>query len=203
MDKSLETAEQPALGESSALLDLEKRTPAEESGRCGALGKFVVWSSIPHYFAAPLFFCPGDFVRLTLFVVVLLSTTFSILWHASSEPKNWIMYIDYSLALAWAVLELTVALRNTCPSMLGLVVWLNTMVFIFNKVTDYAGQSRATADYRRMHGYWHFMSALKSMAVAFLLGCSDNNASGSVCRGVTFSKDYVGAWLAGVAQDEL
>lgn len=162
-----------------------------------------MWSSIPHYLAAPLFFCPGDSVRLTLFLVVLLSTTFSILWHAASEPKNWIMYIDYFLALAWAVLELTVALLSTCPSMLGVVVYLNLMVFIFNKVTDYAGRSRATADYRRMHGYWHFMSALKSVAVAFLLGCSDNNASGSVCRGVTFSKDSVAAVLGGVAQDEL
>jgi predicted membrane channel-forming protein YqfA (hemolysin III family) len=29
----------------------------------------------------------------------LLSSTFSVLWHISEEPDNWVMYVDYTMGL--------------------------------------------------------------------------------------------------------
>ena len=99
--------------------------------------------------------------------IVILSSSFSVLWHLYGEPKNLIFYFDYLFATAWFLVEIF----QTRSRDLKNVVALNTIVFITNLCIKY------NTNYWFYHSLWHILSSAKYFYIS--RGCRVSNVSSS------------------------
>ena len=129
--------------------------------------EFIVWSTLPHYLAVAFVICPNDYLRLSYAIVMLINTTFSMLWHILREPENWIMYVDYILATIWTIMDIVIVIFRSCPFVLVIVLVLNILVLTTNIITDALGRM-GSVDYAVIHAYWHLFSAFKTIGISYL-----------------------------------
>lgn len=92
-------------------------------------------------------------------IVILLATTFSILWHLD-ETNKIIMYIDYLLAFIWLVLDIYIALLNYI--LLIQVLLLNFITFYLNILII------KNETYYIYHSIWHIVSSIKCLYIVYL-----------------------------------
>lgn len=130
----------------------------------------VVLSTLPHFLV--LCFLLDRACSSPLFAayaaIIAISATLSIVWHARHERKDWVFWADYTLAMAWTVMEFYVAFA-TRPTALSSVAISNTSVLVANWLTDHWARE-GTLPYALGHSAWHLLSCAKSMYVAYLLG---------------------------------
>lgn len=128
--------------------------------RDDTLMKYLILTTLPHYLAIlPLLGHPS----LTIYAcTIFLSTTMSILYHASHESNGLIMYADYIVAFTWFLYDLTWGLTLT-PYAFFLVLLLNGLVFLANQSIDHDEW------YPVRHSLWHLFSACKCICIATLL----------------------------------
>jgi len=122
--------------------------------------KYLILTTLPHYFGIlPLLGHP----QLTMYAcTIFLSTTMSVLYHATHESNRIFMYVDYIVAFAWFLYDLTWGLTLTPYSFL-LVLLLNGLVFLANQTIDYDEW------YPARHSLWHLFSACKCICISILL----------------------------------
>ncbi len=125
-----------------------------------SLNDFIVWSTLPHFLCVPFVFCPSDPWRISYAILIIVSSIFSVAWHMAGEPSNWVMYVDYTLATLWAIMDIIITIV-LAKNVLVIVIVLNTLVLVTNKVSSYT----------TVHGYWHLFSSLKAICIAYMLGC--------------------------------
>lgn len=92
-------------------------------------------------------------------IVILLATTFSILWHLG-ETNKIIMYIDYLLAFIWLILYIYIALLNYI--LLIQVLLLNFITFYLNILII------KNEMYYIYHSIWHIVSSIKYLYIVYL-----------------------------------
>lgn len=94
--------------------------------------------------------------------VIFLSTSFSILYHATAESHDVIRAIDYCMAFLWFLHELYNAYRFTQRSISKILI-SNFLVFLINAYIPYS------RSYRVYHSLWHILNASKSMYVSSVI----------------------------------
>lgn len=102
--------------------------------------------------------------------VILFSSSLSLAWHRSKESEGgsgWLLWLDYAFALLWAIYDAILASRIS-PTALAVVMLLNALCLLTNKVADWAAQTRF-ASYEVLHSAWHVLSVCKSIAVAYIV----------------------------------
>lgn len=118
----------------------------------------LIISTLPHFFAAAY---PNPPVYR---FAILLSSTFSVLWHLAGEPSGWLKTLDYSFAGAWAFAEFWYAYQLARPLQVDVIEGILWVAYTNVKV-DALAQS-GMIPYDIGHSLWHLLSAAKSIAVA-------------------------------------
>jgi hypothetical protein len=109
----------------------------------------LILSTLPHYLSIQR---PWSSYN----IIVILSSSFSVIWHWYGEPKNIIYYLDYFFALVWFLADVYRSRRANLKS----VIILNTIVFITNICIKY------NSDYWLYHSLWHLLSSGKSLYIS-------------------------------------
>lgn len=109
----------------------------------------LVLSTIPHYLSIRFPWTSHNYI-------VIVSSTFSVLWHWYGEPKNLLHYLDYFFALVWFLTDISRCRRGVLTA----IIVLNAIVFITNICIKY------NSDYWLYHSLWHLLSSAKSLYVS-------------------------------------
>jgi len=92
--------------------------------------------------------------------VIIMSTTFSILYHLYEESNDIITKIDYTFALLWLLYDIHFGyLTDT----LNRIIIANFIVFLIHTQIQY------NEAYTMNHSMWHILSAYKCLYVSTLL----------------------------------
>lgn len=108
--------------------------------------KLSIITTLPHYLA--ILFTNGDYMYNML---ILLSTTFSIVWHNYDEPENIIKLCDYVFASLVTFYEIY------CKTQFISVCTLNLILLLLNKASSPKSKS---------HCLWHLLSSAKYIYIA-------------------------------------
>lgn len=103
-------------------------------------------------------------------IIIGCSSTLSVLWHRNKEPKNILFWLDYGLAGIWTIYDLLMAILLKPTYYIFVICLLNCIILITNYMVDYLDRTHRIA-YVKGHTLWHILSAMKSIYVAYLLGC--------------------------------
>ena len=79
----------------------------------------LVLSTLPHYLSI-------RFPWIWRNYIVILLSSFSVLWHLYGEPKNLIFYFDYLFTVLWFLSDISYSRRRSLQT----VFTLNAIVFI-------------------------------------------------------------------------
>ena len=119
----------------------------------------VLTSSLHYVTIIPILF-KNKLVLFDLIYIytILLSTTFSILWHNYYE-SNVLRLINYFLIGIWFILDAMwcILLNNK------LIIYINFGIFILNNLVYF------TDNYILYHSIWHILSVIKCVYVSFLI----------------------------------
>jgi len=96
--------------------------------------------------------------------VVVVSSSLSLIWHATHERYTTIFVADYFFAMVWTLFELSFA----DSSFIGRVILLNAAVAFLNALTDSMSFYRIVS-YDAAHTVWHIISSGKAIYVASCL----------------------------------
>jgi hypothetical protein len=91
--------------------------------------------------------------------LIILSTTFSIIWHYYNEPRNILLFFDYYFGFLWFVGDMLWALDLNNIS----IVLLNLGCFFLNININYSN------NYVLYHSIWHVINAIKSIYVSYII----------------------------------
>ena len=119
----------------------------------------LILSTLPHFFTAMPLMQYYEYTSGHVHVI-FLSTTFSIVYHATAE-SNTIRIIDYCMAFLWFLHELYNGYRFTHRSLYKILL-SNLVVFLINLYTP-------IQCYRVYHSLWHILNASKSMYVSSII----------------------------------
>ena len=118
----------------------------------------LMLTAIPHYFAIiPSLKC--KFIKYNL--TILLSTTFSIIWHYNHEPNNIYMYIDYLFVGLWFWHDITFGFYSNM-NMLCQIFILNCIIFFLQFQIN-------ENNYILEHSIWHLVSSFKCIYISNLI----------------------------------
>lgn len=92
-------------------------------------------------------------------MIIITNTGLSFLWHSTEEQSLFLAVLDHSLALYWALTDLTYGYR-TGHFFEAFV--LNVLVFTLDVLTVYKDRF----SYELWHSAWHLVSALKVFVLA-------------------------------------
>ena len=120
----------------------------------------LILSTLPHFFTAMPLMQYYEYTAGHIHVI-LVSTTFSIAYHATAESNDMIRKIDYCLAFLWFLHELYNGYRFTHRSLYKILL-SNLVVFLINLYTP-------IQSYQVYHSLWHILSASKSMYVSSII----------------------------------
>lgn len=115
-------------------------------------------STMLHYFAIIPFSNKILIEQYSNYILtIILSTTFSILWHTNSYPAGILFFMDYSFAHLWFLQDLY---HGYNKNHLLKILFLNMFVFILNIFSSYK------IYYYYTHSIWHIISAMKCYYVS-------------------------------------
>jgi len=124
---------------------------------------YLIISTLPHYFSIfPVmsFYNSHTFGYINTIVV---STTFSILYHTYEESNYEIMFFDYLLAFLWSTYEMYFSAVYFGPVATVDILFLNCVLLMWNKSIGYNNY------YIFNHSVWHFANAFKCFYVSSLI----------------------------------
>jgi len=121
----------------------------------------IILTTIPHLFS--LFFTFDNFFYSS---IIISSTITSILWHRKKEPSNILLILDYSSAgiLSFYEIYRSYYIYNR---IFTVALYSNIYVLIFNKLV-YFLSTKNTIEYSSWHSFYHVLSFIKTIFVAFL-----------------------------------
>lgn len=123
---------------------------------------YLILSTLPHFYSIlPII----PYYRTHTFGYIhciLLSTSFSILYHVYEESNTIITALDYFFAFLMFLYDIYMGYRYT-RIYLYTILGLNTVVFLTNLYIP-EGNS-----YILYHSIWHLMSASKSVIVSYII----------------------------------
>ena len=124
---------------------------------------FLVISTIPHLFSIlPLIKYYTKYTKHYI-NIILLSTTFSILYHAFDESNIIINFFDYFFACIWFLYDLYMGYTYTNKKTLLQILIANILVFLINIMIPY------NLSYQLNHSLWHLINASKCFYVSNLI----------------------------------
>lgn len=127
------------------------------------VARLTVLTTLLHYLAIPCIRNVNLPHRAEYMCFIYLSTTVSVAWHMGGEMYNWIMAIDYLLAILWTLFDFILS---------GPYFWtvfcLNTGILFLNAGVELISQGDYQS-YEFYHSVWHVLSALKAMYIANLI----------------------------------
>jgi hypothetical protein len=122
---------------------------------------YLILSTLPHFYSIlPVI----PYYRTYTFGYIhciLVSTTFSILYHVYQESNPIITALDYFFAFLWFVYDIYMGYMYT--NALHTILGLNTIVFLSNIHIPY------DTSYTLYHSVWHLMSASKCILVSYII----------------------------------
>jgi hypothetical protein len=122
---------------------------------------YLIISTIPHFFSIlPVL----KYYRTQTFGyinVIILSTSFSILYHLFEEANHIINFIDYFLALLWLLYDIYLGYPHAKP--LYKIILANSIVFILNIHIPY------NQFYTLNHSLWHILNSYKSIYISNII----------------------------------
>jgi len=122
----------------------------------------LILTTIPHFYSIlPLVKYYRTFAHNYINIIVL-SSTFSILYHASKESNAAIATADYFLALLWFSYDIYLGYTHTTPFTQSKIILGNLIIFFINTQIS-------NKNYTINHSIWHILSACKSFYVSKLL----------------------------------
>ena len=91
-------------------------------------------------------------------VVVTISSSLSLLWHASFEAVGWVGFMDYAFAALWVATEVALAGTRGDPHTVVGVLLVNAIATLANVAVDQLARS-GIVQYETGHSVWHLLSA--------------------------------------------
>jgi hypothetical protein len=147
----------------------------------------MIWTSALHFLALIPFISCLPYIskygnnRLPHFHrvyinLIIISSTFSIIWHYYNEPRNILIYFDYYFATMWFISDMIWAMDLNNIS----IVLLNIGSFIINIIVNYSNNNIlnniqigniiiSMTNYQIYHNLWHVINAMKSIYVSYLI----------------------------------
>jgi len=126
---------------------------------------YLILSTLPHFLSIiPLieYYSTYTFGYCNL---IILSTTFSILYHYYQETNKIITLIDYFLAYVWFVYDVYFGYAYTNSFDLVIIIFVNFISFIINiKIPKLMKDS-----YIINHSIWHIINSCKTIYVSFII----------------------------------
>ena len=124
----------------------------------------IILTSSFHYISIyPLIqYCNINNIHIFHYInIILISSSFSILYHTFNESNHVITFIDYFLAVIWGLYDILLSLSDDFRIIKIFV--MNFIIFITNKCISYDD------DYEYYHSIWHIISAIKCFYVSLLI----------------------------------
>ena len=119
----------------------------------------LVLSTLPHYLSIiPLI--PHRTRFINYINIIIIATSFSILYHATGESNLFITILDYLAAAVWFMYELKFTIVVNAP--LFDMLSMNAFIFFTNIMIPYN-------QYYILHSLWHLLNAYKCWRVAFTI----------------------------------
>ena len=123
----------------------------------------ILVSIIPHLFS--LYFTTGDIVYSS---IILTSSSFSFIWHKNHEPRNILLYCDYTFATILTFYEILNMYYNNY-NFFYLSIYLNMLVLLFNKMV-YILSIYRYINYNKWHSAYHIFSSAKTIFISYISG---------------------------------
>ena len=118
-------------------------------------------STMLHYFAIQPFTKKNLIDQYNNYVLtIILSTTFSVLWHINSYPVGVLFVMDYNFAYLWFLQDIY---HGYNKNHLLKILFLNIFIFILNIFSSYE------IYYYYTHSIWHIFSALKCYYISNII----------------------------------
>ena len=121
---------------------------------------FIIISTLLHYISIYPLLIYNNYYELLYIFIIIISTTFSVLYHYYQEANLFINIIDYSLAFLWLIYDLIFALYI---HHLFEIALSNIFIFLINIYIPY------NYYYKYLHTIWHILSAIKCFYVSTLI----------------------------------
>ena len=124
---------------------------------------YLILSTLPHFLSIiPLtkYYLTYAFAYCNL---IILSTTFSILYHYHEESNNIITMIDYFFAYIWFGYDIFIGFTYTNPYDLTKIIFANFISFIINI------QIPNNKYYIVNHSLWHLLNSCKCIYVTNII----------------------------------
>ena len=117
----------------------------------------LVISTIPHYFAIIPTILYDHKYSIEYSLIILVSSSFSVLWHLSSQQHSVLTFLDHFLACLWFFSDISISNNSITVILLnGIILLLNLL--IQNKF-----------DYQIWHSIWHICSSLKCLYISYFI----------------------------------
>lgn len=125
--------------------------------RCN--GDIIVLSIFPHIIS--LWFTTNNILYTS---IIISSSVSSYFWHMNCEPKNSLLFIDYTFAGVLSVYEVRNVYMNNYDYFYTSIL-LNIGVLVFNKLV-YILSIYNYISYKPWHSFYHILSSLKTIFLA-------------------------------------
>ena len=122
----------------------------------------VILTTIPHLFG--LFFTFDNFFYSS---IIISSTLTSILWHRKREPNNILLYLDYGSASILSFYEIYRAYYYIHNGLFTIAICSNIYILVFNKIIYFLSKE-GVIKYSLWHSFYHILSSVKTILLAFL-----------------------------------
>ena len=125
---------------------------------------YLIISTLPHFCSIlPLIKYYRNYT-LGYISIIIVSSTFSILYHLTKESNYLITYLDYLFAILWAIYDLYFGYTLRNNKTLYSIILGNSIVFIINMQIPY------DQNYMLNHSIWHTINACKCFYISFAIG---------------------------------
>jgi hypothetical protein len=127
--------------------------------RCNS--DILILSIFPHIIS--IYFTTNNILYTS---IIISSSVSSYFWHKHCEPKNTLLFIDYTFAGVLSLYEVNNTYMNNYDYFYTSIL-LNVLVLTFNKIV-YILSIYEYINYKPWHSYYHILSSLKTIFIAYI-----------------------------------
>lgn len=121
---------------------------------------YLIISTLPHFLSIiPI----KKYYRSSAFSyinIIILSSTFSILYHYYEQSNTFINVLDYFFAMLWVIYDIKLTYKTP---LIYKVLFANCAMFLINIKIEY------DTNYSLLHSLWHLLNAGKCFYISMLL----------------------------------